>query len=368
RRLDEGTHPEVEVGRYLTEKHNFPYAAPILGLIEFRSRRQEATTLAVLHGYVPNEGTAWQYTLDELSRFFERVLALPAEQQAIPVAFGSLLELTDVEVPSAVQELVGRYLESARLLGERTARLHLALAADLDSAAFDLGPFNYLSHRSPYQSMRTNYLRTLALVRQQLPSLPDPLRTDAQRLLEAEPELARRFRQMLARKFIAQRTRVHGDYNLAEILFTGKDFFVIDFEGHPNRSLADRRVKRSPLRDVASMLRSFHYGANGALFEMGSARGRAPGVIRPEDMPTLEPWALTWYRWVAATFLKSYLALARTGTFLPPGREDTELLLELFMLDKAMQELGHELRHQLSSPGIPLRGLLQILAAPTGVS
>src|SRR5437016_13580530 len=110
--------------------------------------------------------------------------------------------------------------------------------------------------------MRTSYLRGLDLVRQQLPNLAEPLRGDAQRLLDAEPELARRFRQMLARKFAAQRTRVHGDYNLAEILYTGKDFFIIDFEGHPSRSLADRRVKRSPLRDVASMLRSFHYAAS----------------------------------------------------------------------------------------------------------
>src|SRR5262249_3120800 len=148
---------EVEVGRYLTEKHGFANAAPILGLIEFRSRREESTTLAVLHGYVVNEGTAWQYTLDELSRFFERVLALPAEQQAIPVVNGRLIDVVDAEVPPLVQELMGRYLESARLLGERTAQLHLTLAAEVDSPAFAPEPFNYLYQRSVYQSMRTSY-------------------------------------------------------------------------------------------------------------------------------------------------------------------------------------------------------------------
>jgi len=197
-----------------------------------------------------------------------------------------------------------------------------------------------------------------------LPNLPERLQADAQRLLAAEPELARRLRQMLARKFIAQRTRIHGDYNLAEVLYTGKDFFIIDFEGHPGRSLADRRIKRSALRDVGSMLRSLHYAASGAMMEVGNARGRAPGVIRPEDVPTLEPWAWTWYRWAATTFLKSYLALARTGSFLPSGRDDIELVLDLFMLDKALQELGHELRTSHSSPGIPLKGALQLLDAP----
>src|SRR5262249_19774150 len=140
RRLEEGVHPEVEVGRYLTEKRGFAAAAPVLGVIEYRSRRAESTTLAVLHSYVVNEGTAWQWTRDELSRFFERVLTLPAEHQVVPLVQMPLLELSEAEAPRLVQEVIGRYLDMARLLGERTGELHSALAAELEAPAFTPEP------------------------------------------------------------------------------------------------------------------------------------------------------------------------------------------------------------------------------------
>jgi maltose alpha-D-glucosyltransferase/alpha-amylase len=241
----------------------------------------------------------------------------------------------------------------------------LALASDAESSAFAPEPVTYLYQRSVYQSMRTIYLRVLDKLRQHLPSLPAPVQADAQRVLNLEGEIGRRFRYLLGRKFASLRLRCHGDYNLGEILYTGKDFMIIDLEGLPSRSLADRRLKRSPLRDVASMVRSFHYAASSALLQVGTARGRAPGVVRPEDVPTLEPWAWTWQRWVAATFVKAYLAKARDGAFLPPTREEMQGLFDVFLLEKALLELAYELDNQRASVTIPLKGLLQLLESPS---
>ncbi|MCI0685011.1 MAG: maltose alpha-D-glucosyltransferase [Gemmataceae bacterium] len=362
RRLQEGIHPEVEVGRYLTEKAALKHVAPVLGVIEFRRRKPEATTLAVLHGFVANEGTAWQYTLDELSRYFERILALPAAAQQVPAAAqGTFFDLADRDMPALVHELIGRYLESAALLGQRTAELHVALAKEGDDPAFTPEPFTHHYQRSIYQSMRNVHRRALDQLRQHLENLPDNLQGDGQRVLGLSEVILERFRSLLDRRFTGQRIRCHGDYNLCEVLYTGKDFVIIDFEGEQGRSLADRRTKRSPLRDVATMLRSFHYAAFGALLGEGNGRGRVPGLIRSEDIAILEPWAWTWYLWVSATFLKGYLALAEPAGFLPGSRAEIQALLAVFLLEKSLHELRHELEFRPHWVAIPLRGLLQLV-------
>jgi maltose alpha-D-glucosyltransferase/alpha-amylase len=361
RRVDFGSHPEVELSRFLAERQRFSGVAPLHGVIEARTRGQEPMTLAVLHGFVPNEGTAWQYTLDELSRYFERVLALASEEQAVPVTFGSFLELSEADPPPLVCELIGRYLESARLLGERTGQLHKALASDTESPDFAPEAFGYLYQRSLYQSMRTHYLRALDELRLQLPNLPATDRDPAQRLLQHEMQLARRFRNVLLHRIAAQRIRIHGDYQLHEVLYTGKDFIIIDFEGPRWRPLADRRIKRSPLRDVASMIRSFEEAADSALSPAPAARGRAPGIVRPEDVTILEPWAWTWHRWVSATFLRSYLQHIDGEPLLPPSREDRQLLLDLFILERAFVALHRELTDPDQWTGNPLRSILRHL-------
>jgi maltose alpha-D-glucosyltransferase / alpha-amylase len=361
RKLEEGIHPEVEMARYLTERKSFSHVAPILGVIERRRRKSEPMLLAVLHAWVRSEGTAWQYTLDELSRFFERVLALPADQRPIAAVHAPLLDLTDAAVPAAVHELTGGYLDSVRLLGQRTGELHCALAAETDDPAFAPEPFTKLYQRSLYQSVRNIHRYVLDHLAQALPTLPEPAQKQARQLLDRETEVLGRFQILLDRRFTGQRTRCHGDYNLSEILYTGKDFIVIDFEGEPSRSLADRRVKRSPLQDVACMIRSFHFAAATALAGNGTPRGHVPGVIRPEDIAVLEPWGWTWYLWVSAVFLKEYLATAAKCAVLPQSREELAPLLDFYLLEKSMRELGYDLAYRPSGAGIPLQGILQLM-------
>ncbi len=391
RRLDEGMNPDLEIGRFLTEKTSFAHVPPVTGAIEYLRKNGELLTLAILQGFVPNEGDAWQYTLDALGHYFERVLAHP-EVQVPSIPQKPLLALSEDAPPPLANELIGTYLESARLLGLRTAELHVALASDPHEPAFAPEPFPEFDQRSLYQSMRslsgqvfqmlrkrlwdapdfapepfsTLYQRSLyqsmhsltdqvfQLLRKRLKDLPDTVREEAEKVVGLEGEVLRRFRSLLQQKVTAMRIRCHGDYHLGQVLYTGKDFVIIDFEGEPARSLSERRIKRSPLRDVAGMLRSFHYASYAALFGQVAS-------VRPEDFPALDPWARFWHLWVSATFLKAYLEVGQQAPFLPQDRGELQVLLDAHLLEKAIYELGYELNNRPDWVKVPLQGILQLL-------
>jgi maltose alpha-D-glucosyltransferase/alpha-amylase len=353
RRLEEGVNPDLEVGRFLAERTTFRHAAPVAGWLEVRNGR-EPRTLAVLHGYVPNEGDAWTYTLDILGRYFERMrtaghaLADPPREP--------LVELAGREVPAEARERIGIYLQSARLLGERTAEMHIALASRPDEPDFAPEPFSLLYQRSLYQSMRTLAGRTFQLLRQRLGELPEAARPEAEALLGEQGRVIELFGGLVGAKVSATRIRCHGDYHLGQLLYTGKDFLVLGFEGEPSRPLSERRMKRSPLRDVASLVRSFHYAAWGRLDEEAAA-----GLVQAAALPALESWALDWERWTSATFLQAYFDRARGAPFLPPVGEELALLFDAYLLEKAVQELAYELNHRPGWVRIPLQGIRQIL-------
>ena len=185
------------------------------------------------------------------------------------------------------------------------------------------------------------------------------MREEARQVLDHQEKILKRFRSILDRKITAMRIRVHGDYHLGQVLFTGKDFVIIDFEGEPAHTLSARRIKRSPLRDVAGMLRSFHYAANAPL--IGKTGG---SVFRPEDVLRLEPWAHCWHLWVSAAFLKAYLGSAAQASFLPRSREELSSLLSGYLLEKSIYELGYELNNRPDWVKLPLRGILALLETP----
>ncbi|MEW6386212.1 MAG: maltose alpha-D-glucosyltransferase [Thermodesulfobacteriota bacterium] len=352
RRAEEGLNLDLEIGLFLTEKSSFVYNPPVAGSLEYRPNHGEPVTLGILHGFVPNRGDAWNYTLDALGNFFEAALATQTELGPDLVPPKPLLELTKVEMPPLVSELIGPYLESARLLGERTAELHMALASNTTDPLFAPEPFSTLYQRSIYQSMRNLTARTFQLMRSRLKHLPEKGRDLAKKLLELEGEVFNRFRSLLGAKIAARRIRVHGDFHLGQVLYTGKDFIIIDFEGEPARSLTERRLKRSALRDVAGMLRSFHYAAYHAIFS---------GTVRPEDVPAVEKWANFWQMWVSAVYFKAYLELAGPADFLPREEREVQILLNALCLEKAIYELGYELNNRPDWVSIPLLGILQLL-------
>jgi maltose alpha-D-glucosyltransferase/alpha-amylase len=205
--------------------------------------------------------------------------------------------------------------------------------------------------------MRSLAGRVLNLLRKKVRDLPEPLIPEAREILALEKEILERFKAVTKRKITAQRIRCHGDYHLGQVLFTGKDFVIIDFEGEPARPISERRIKRSPLRDVAGMLRSFHYAVYSAL----SAQ-EAHGVVKPDDFPYLEFCAELWYRWVSWIFLGAYYDAASKGEFLPRTTEELRLLLDLYLLEKAVYELGYELNNRPDWLRIPIRGILHLLS------
>ena len=159
---------------------------------------------------------------------------------------------------------------------------------------------------------------------------------------------------MKARKIEATIIRCHGDYHLAQVLYTGRDFVIFDLEGEPSRPLSTRRLKRSPLRDVAGMIRSFHFAAYAVLFGQW-------GALRPEDFGLLDPWARYWHRWTAAAFLRAYLDAAGDAAFIPKERQDMALLLDSYLLEKALYEVSQELQNRPDWVRIPLQGVLQLV-------
>jgi len=244
---------------------------------------------------------------------------------------------------------------TVRLLGERTAELHIALASGRGKD-FEPEPFSELYQRSLYDSMRTLTKKTFRLLRQRLPGLPEAARGAAEEVLAAEDGIVERFRRLTSRKIAAERIRVHGDYHLGKVLYTGRDFVILDFEGEPSRPLSERRLKRSPFRDLAGMLHSFQSAAYAKLFEEALA-GASPAAA----LPALESWALYWERWISAAFLQAYHRRAQGAPFVPPTPEEREILLDSYRLEKAIYELGYELNNRPDWVRVPLQGIRQVL-------
>ncbi len=360
RRLEAGVNPDLEIGHFLTQQVSFAHIPPVAGALEYRRSgvaAAEPVTLAILQGFVPNQGDAWRYTLAALGRYFERVLTQTQgglETAALPAQ--SLLDLAQQDIPGLAYELIGTYLEAAQLLGQRTAELHLALASRTDDPGFAPEAFTPGYQRPLHQGMRNLTGRVFQLLRQRLKNLPDTVRPDAQQVLNLEAEILNRFHSLLDQQLTALRIRTHGDYHLGQVLYTGKDFMIIDFEGEPARTLQERRLKRSPLQDVAGMLRSFHYAAYAAFFEQLNL-----GVVQPRGQAGLEAWARFWYGWVSVAFLKTYLEVVGSAPFQPATLGEVRILLNAYLLEKAVYELGYELNNRPDWVKIPLQGILQTL-------
>ena len=357
RRVDSGINPDIEIGRFLTERAGFARVPKVAGSIEYRPRKGEAISIAMVQECVANEGDAWTFTVDAVDQYFERILVLPPERRSPPPADrGSLLELAGRETPSEAQGPIGAFSQAAWLLGRRTAEMHIAFSSETDDAAFAPEAFTSFYRRSLYQSMRTETEKSLGLLRRRLSSLPEDVRDDGERLAARQDDVIVRFRTILDRRISALRTRIHGDYHLGQVLRSGADFVIIDFEGEPAVPLSTRRLKRCPLRDTAGMLRSFHYAAHLGLWNL-----QERGAVRAEDRAELEPWAQHWYAWVSAAFLRGYLEAASQGSFLPADQEDLEGLLTVFLLGKAMYELSYELNNRPSWVRFPMAGIGQLL-------
>jgi trehalose synthase-fused probable maltokinase len=332
RRCEPGRNPDLEIGRVLTAR-GFSHSPRVLGALEYCLPSQEPATVAIVHAFIPNQGDAWRYTLDVL------------ERELAPSSCGS----------AGTTALSGGYADSAETLGRRTAELHLALAQATDDPALAPEPCTPAYWRRLADRMTSSIADALALLRSRLSDLNEEARRQADLVLAMERDLASRAGALVKLNLEGLLIRCHGDFHLGQVLYTGRDFVIIDFEGEPARPLAERRAKHVPIVDVAGMLRSFHYAAHVGL---QGIEKRAPDA-RPSD---LKERARQWYEATAKIFVASYLA-AGTAPFWPASPDERDMLLEAYVIEKACYELSYELNNRPGWVGVPLNGLLQLGAA-----
>jgi trehalose synthase-fused probable maltokinase len=357
RRLEAGVNPDVEVGRVLTRR-GFAHAPAVAGALEYEPAGGHVGAAAILQAFVPNVGDAWSSTLETLEDVLEAAAGEAAAPPPVATSAAGLLDLADRRPPQAVRDLAGAFIDRVRVLGERTAELHLVLAAASDDAAFAPEPADAAYQRGVHRAVRTATRRTIELLRRRLATLPAAARGDAEAAIALRAAADDRLARLLERPSGGLRIRVHGDYHLGQVLDTGRDFAIIDFEGEPGRPLAERRVKQSPLVDVAGMLRSFSYAAAGTL-----VRRAGGGDVGAATVARLEPWVVAWTAWVSASFLAGYRATAREAPMLPADDAGWAALLDAFLLQKALYELDYELNNRPAWVGIPLRGIVGLLRA-----
>ncbi|HEX3765656.1 MAG TPA: maltose alpha-D-glucosyltransferase [Kofleriaceae bacterium] len=351
--VEDGPSSELEISRMFAARDAGYRGVPALaGLLEYRQTGHEPGTLGTLFEFVPNQGDAWRLAMDEIDRYYDRVLTDERHPEPPGVEPGSLVERARLPLPDRVVDLLGPFLDHIRLLGRRTAELHLQLAAVTDDAVFAPEQYDILHQQSMYGTVVAHAARTFDLLRSRLTSLGPEQRALAEVVLAHEADLDRVLAQVTRRRIDVIRTRTHGDYHLGQVLWTGDNFVIIDFEGEPGRPLSHRRFKYNPLRDVAGMLESLRYA--------GVAELRS-GRHRPEDVTRLEPWARAWSRWMSAAFLGGYLEAARGSRILPRSDADLVLLLEFFVLEKVVYEIGYELNNRPDWLEIPMRALLELL-------
>jgi trehalose synthase-fused probable maltokinase len=337
RRLDDGASPDLEMGEMLTAA-GYTHAPEVAGAAELVREGREPATLAILHRFVPNRGDAWSYMLGVIGRH---------------VASTSATDAADAN---------GR----VRLLAERVASMHLALASRGDAPLFAPEPLAREERAALADAVRASLRRAFATLAARLAATPPSLPPDAVAVVKAlvprEAELEERLRRFVDEEpgGGAWKTRVHGDLHLGQVLFTGDDFMIIDFEGEPARPLAERKAKRSPLADVAGMLRSLHYAS------ISAAR-----AIQPSS-PAVDRAAAAWHDAARDAFLEAYLARVRAGStrerararFLPDDPVALRAMLDFYLLEKCVYEVHYEIDNRPDWVAIPAAGLAQLLEEP----
>ncbi len=362
RNIEPGPNPGVEFGHLLTGTQNpSQNAAPFVGHLEYQPDNGETSTLAILHGFVRNQGTAWHHTRKELSEFLERAQhskhSIADLQKSAPTNFYALRFVLAAPPPIA-REVIGPYLSLAELIGHRVAELHLLLSQPSSDPAFAPEPFNDFYRQSLYHGYIGLTSRRVEFIRQRYSEMNDDVRVLAAKVLEQENAIVAKFRAVFEQRIHSQRTRFHGRLHLGHLLLHDEDVVIFDFEGDPDQHLSERRIKRCPLRDVASMLASFGYAAQSATRHI-MAGERGENLTRH----ALRVWGRFWYSHVSAAFLTGYMTTARGASYLPESEADQEVLLQTYLLERALLDVRADIEDKPELSGMPFRLILHLLDA-----
>jgi maltose alpha-D-glucosyltransferase/alpha-amylase len=360
RRIEEGVNPDLEISRFLTEVAHFANTPPLCGSLEYRTRDGKSVALGILQEFVPNRGDAWQFTTDALTDLLVQSVVSVGEDIPSAEKGASTSGLVGDAAAREPADQLSKQLEFVELLGRRTAEFHLALDSSPTDPAFAREPFTPEVREALESSLHDLAVRNFDLLRLRFEQLPQPLRESVAKVLDLEHDVLLAVHAGLENDIRSLRIRIHGDYHLGQVLFTGSDFFIIDFEGEPARPVSERRAKRSPLQDVAGMLRSFHYAARSAL---RSAQERLRTSTSLDAKPKI--LAKRWQALATHQFLESYRKAAAGAPFLPADPNEFDGLLRVHLLEKAIYELGYELNNRPDWLAIPLEGIERLLVKNT---
>lgn len=345
RRIENEINPDLEVLRFLSESTSFANSPRYSGSVEFKDNTGKVMVFGLMQVKVENQGEAWGMAVDSVGRFFERVMT-KAKNEKLPKLINKPAIKFD-EAPEIIQEFIGRgFYERVVRLGQRTAEMHLALASDNQDPSFAPEPFTTNYQRALYASLRKLVRDRFNLLEGSLHKLDKESQALAKKVMGLENTILDCFKEIYEVRIDAIKTRIHGDYHLGQVLFTGKDFVIIDFEGEPGFSFSERRLKKNPFKDVAGMMRSFHYAAFGKILLNENYRDR--------DLEFLEAWAEQWQHYVGRFYLGAYMERMGMGTELT---EEYDTLIRTFLIEKAIYELGYELNGRPDWTIIPLRGI-----------
>ena len=353
RRIFADKNPDYEMSRFLSEKKGFINTPKYLGSINVVNVENELLTIALMQELVQNTGNAWCYMCGELERIFQIFKQKHIDLDKIPKT-ERYTRLSLKDIPYGLVDWVGLdFLLSIQNLAKRTAEMHIALASGFEETAFTPTHYNgdyevWLKNRLLYQ-----FQNRLNIIENNLNKLNGLALQLAQELRDNKNSIRKRFTNFDWTKLKGQRTRIHGDYHLGQILMCNNDFYILDFEGEPESTIRDRKVKQPPLKDVAGLFRSFHYAIYSVIFGFSKKdNGSLEQLFTAGELL---------YDYIMGLFLETYVSIVRDANLNIGYHQERIFLLKYALLEKAVYELGYELNSRPNWAIIPLKGISNII-------
>jgi len=353
RKVEFFTNPDVELNRYLSVEQQFGHTPRYQGSVEWEGK-PGTMVLAIVQELVDNHGNAHDFLLERVNNYIERVIARPQSHALLDLEMRPWEHpYCFEELPEAIQDLVGgRAAELMRLLGERTAQMHQALAGNNMDKSFLPEEFSLHYQRSLFSSM-VSLVRDAFYRMERAPDLPEQIQAQVQELLSRRHDLLMVLKRVHAHKLDVVKIRTHGSFDLQKVLLTGKDLVLYDFGGNIQKSYSERRIKRSPVRDVAQMIAGIYL----TTFEGFLRNGNLP-VERNAYQPYAERWAYL----LSGFFLQAYLRQVDGSGFIPGQAEDRAMLLHTFLMERALRHLVNDVQSRPERAAGPLQLIRSVFA------
>jgi maltose alpha-D-glucosyltransferase/alpha-amylase len=352
RRIYVSTNPDYEISRFLTDRMEFANTPAYTGSINLKLPEGNIT-LGLMQELVPKQGDAWQFMLDSINGVFENLARKKIKIDKLPdVRLFKRLKIS--EIPPEIIDWAGLSLfQRIQTLAQRTAEMHIALGGDIHYTAFTPTTYNgdytvWLKNRLLYQ-----FQNRLNIIENSLHKLDGMALDLAHQFLENKKLIRKHFVEFDWTKMKSERIRIHGDYHLGQVLVNGDDFYLLDFEGEPESTIRDRKVKQPPLKDVAGMFRSFHYAIYATIFNNKEKY--------PYEQEELFKAGEMLFKYFVGTFVETYIEKAQNENLNIGYSHEIEFLLKYCILEKAVYELGYELNSRPRWAVIPLRGIQAIM-------